>query len=649
MFTLEKSGLRTSLLKTTALCVCVGFAAPAWAANTGDAVKLDDVVISANRVATPIDRVGSSVTVITAKDIEESQATSALDMLEEVPGLTVNYNGGRGTASYLYMRGSDYTGILIMVDGMAVHDPSKPGATYDLTHISADDIERIEVLRGNQSTLYGSQAVGGVISITTKSGKNSAKLLEGNVGFEYGSFNSLKATTNLMGRYDKVYYGLSANRFSTDGFDISKVDNKTEDDGYVNTSYNLRLGADLLEDVGAVDKWNVEGQVRYMLADLDYDMSGPADNPNSQRKTERGGQFKTDLDLFDGLLANSFNVSYFQNQRDMYSNGTNRQTTNSFYDGVASQYNYKGTLRPADGHAFTFGVDHSIDDIKTDKQDRDISNTGYYGNYQVDLLDNLSLTFGMRLDDHEAFGAHTTYRTTAGYKLEETNTRFHTSFGTGFNAPSVYQLYAPDTVYNMGGGPIVYKLGNPDLDAETSTSFDFGIEQNLFDDRLVFDVTFYNSRIKDKISYGGSSVGYINIASSRAYGVEMSVDAEVTDEINLSWNHTYNEARDNTNGHSMSGQPKHEGGLNVRYAPDYVEGLSVYTKARYSTWRFDSYRNGYPYTGGFIVWDLGGRYNLTDDIVLNARIENLLDKQYYTKGQYEQGGIAGYVGVNFKF
>lgn len=600
--------------------------------------SLGTMTVSANRTETAVAASGSSVTVITAEEIEKKQAVTALDVIQDVPGVTLYRRGGVGKSSSISIRGIPSKGVLVLVDGMNVADPSASPTVYDLTNLMANDIERVEVLRGNQSTLYGSSAIGGVISITTKSGKGSGKVLTGEAGAEWGSFATAKSFVNARGESGNVYYSGAVSGFTSQGTDIAR-EGPDEADGYKNGSVNLRVGSDLLTDVGIVDRLNVETNLRYLKAHSEYDDWGGSSTTDADLKTrniEQGGQVKVNLDLWDGLLANSFTVSQARTRRDEYRD----DARDAFYDGEITRYEYQGTLKPVEHHTFVFGADHQREhaDFSTSwgsSLTDSVGNDGTFFNYIVEPVDNLTLTAGVRVDDNDTFGDHTTWRTTASYRIPATGTRFHAGYGTGFRAPNLSELYTPT-------------YGNPDLKPEKSRGYDVGFEQSLFDDRLTFGSTFFNTRLNDAISSDPATWQNVNIASARSFGFENSVSAEITDEISLTINHTYLQARDNATGEVLNTQPHHSANLRATYAPEAVPGLSTWTAVRSASWSYDAYA-AKPYLGGYAVWDLGASYPITEWATVYGRLENLADKQYDTKGGYAEPGRAGYVGLRAKF
>lgn len=607
-------------------------AAPALADEAQDLGKL---VISADRTATPVAQTGSTVTVITAEDIAKKQAVTALDVIREVPGISSYGNGGLGKSTSLSIRGMGDTYIKILVDGMDVSDVSGASSSYDLTHLLADDIERIEVLRGNQSTLYGSSAIGGVISITTKSGKGSGKAIGGDGGVEWGSYGTARGHVNARGESGGVYYSAGVSGLTTQGFDVSPIgtNNTGESDGYKNRSINLRVGSDLVTDLGILDRLNVEALGSTIEGHTEYDGSATADNDRDIRSVQRSGKVSATADLFKGLLGNTLSAAQSRTRRDYYTN----DKRNNYFDSEITKYEYTGTLKPLDHHTVVFGADHERQHMRTySVSAKEITNDGYFANYQLGLLDDaLTLTAGARQDDHSAFGDTTTHRATAAYRIAEWGTRLHASYGTGFRAPSLYQLYDPT-------------YGNPDLKAEESRGYDIGIEQSFLDDRLVIDTTFFNTRLNNAITYDSTASKYAQTASARVFGQETSATAQVTDEISVSAGHTWMQARDNTTGQVLATRPHHQGNVRVAYAPEEVRGLDTWAKARFATWSYDTY-NSKPFVGGYTVFDLGATYAITDWASVYGRIENIADKDYHTKGWYAESGRAGYVGMRMKF
>jgi vitamin B12 transporter len=621
-----------------------------------DAEDLGKVVVSANRIATPISEVGSSVTVVTSEEIEKAQAKTLLDIIENTPGINVMSYGGQGKTSEFYMRGMPSKNVVLLIDGIDMKFPMWSMMPSNISTFLGDDVERVEILRGNQSSLYGANAVAGVIDVTTKTGKNSSSPFGGTAGFEAGSYNTYRETGNLYGRTGKVYYGASVSNLTSDGVDVTKNIDAKEADFTKNLTFGAKIGSDLVENVGILDLLNVEGVVKTIDSSSGGDTSSPVTDSDTRNESRvRIGKFDVNANLWNGRLKNRVSVSEL-NQHDRYYVNEARNNTNGVYDATRDKYEYQGTLKLADNHSLVFGADHARESgyysykqsaagKGTSKSSND--NDGLFANYMMQFLEkSLTLNFGVRQDDNERFGDETTYRTTASYLIPgDTGTRLHSSYGTGFNAPSMFMLYG-------------VKYGNPDLKPEESRGYDFGVEQRLLKDRIVLDSTFFKNNINNEISTHASTATpsgtqYYNVASSRNFGVENSMMAEITSELRSTVSYTYLQPRDNTNGSSMTSRPHHTGSLRLDYSPDEVPDLNTWVKISAVS------HNKFAYTpstaskpnenGGYGIVNLGADYKIVEGVKVYGRVENLLDKNYNQYTYYGTPGLSGYVGVKASF
>lgn len=638
--------------------LAAGVAALAFApvpAQAQSAQNLGTMVISANRTETEANKVGSSVTVITAEEIEKTQAATLEDVLEDVPGLYVYSNGNAQNNTRFKLRGFDSGRVLVLVDGVKIDNQASQMYDRPYNHLQAADIERVEVLRGNQSSLYGSDAIGGVISITTKSGRNSSKILEGVATAEVGSFVTRRGSVSAWGRYGDVYYKAAGAGLATHGDDNRPMVDPDEADGSRSVNYDFKVGADALKDVGILDLLNVEATYNTMRGDAEYDSatSGMAGNPATadtegflHQETDTA-RIQVNAKMFDGRLDNTFSASrmdaYVVARSDRYSGSANR------YWGDLEKYEYQGILRPFDGHSLVFGADQERDHFRTkasSSQNAALVNSSVFGDYAVDVTDNLTLSAGLRRYSHDTFGETTTYRTTASYRVPETGTRLHGSYGTGFKAPTLVQaLYNRETAVANGF--------DETLNPEESRGYDVGVEQSLLGDRLVTDVTFFNNRMTDAIESRGPSGNryYVNIGSVRNMGFETSADFDVTDEVRLSGTYTYTQSRDNATGLQIDQTPVHQGAMRVAYAPKAVEGFDTWMRMRAAGKSFDtpSTKIGRKEVGGYATFDLGADYEIDKSFSVYGRVENLLDKNYGQMYGFENAGIGAYTGLRVKF
>ncbi len=591
--------------------------------------EIEDVVVTATRMETPISMVGSSITVIDAEELEREQAREVIDVLRKVPGVSVTQTGSMGAYTNVYMRGMEGYHTLLLVDGVELADPSRAQPSYDFGHLMVGDIERIEVVRGPQSTLYGGDAIGGVINIITKKGKGKPKV---SALAEIGSFRTKDLRTSVRGSQNKVNYGASVTYLDSGGFSTADERNgNTEDDGYENVTVNTNFGVDV------TDTFDLEAKLRYMRAHYEYDnwSGGKAiDADFNAYRREKSAYLGGNLSFFDGRLNNKVGLSYVTAQRDMYigSNRSNASNPGTYYDGAKRKVEYQGNLDISKDQAVVFGAETEQESTEQSGIDKKVRNNGYFANYQITALDNLSLSAGVRLDDHQKFGNHSTYRLTGAYTFDATQTRLHSSFGTGFRAPSLYELYE-----NVYGG------GNEDLEPEESRGWDFGVEQTFWDDRVLVDVTYFRNTTKNLISWVGS--GYVNINRAQSQGVENTLSAELTDNLSLTGTYTYTLAKNKSTGQSLTRRPKHEATMTLGWEPTdrLTTDFSVRAKGR----TFDGATK--DYMGGFMTLDAKTAYTLNETVTVYGRAENLLDKDYQEASTYGTPGRAFYVGVRTQF
>lgn len=600
------------------------FTAPALAEENRDATH-GEMVVTANRVETESEKIGSAVTVITAEQIERSQKQTVAEILRDVPGLAVSQTGGAGRTTAIRIRGAESYHTKVIIDGIDMSDPSRSQPQYEFGNLLTADIERIEVVRGPQSLLYGGDALGGVINIVTRKGQGKPKVT---ANAEIGSAHTYTAGTSISGSQDRVSYALGVNHFETDGISAASDRNgNTENDPYRNDSFNARLGLRL------TDIWDVEASGRYMRSKVDYDdwTTRAVDDTDQMNSTERSGRIATTLALLNGRFRNTIAYSLSEAERDIDNGSSFWGSRYSFFDGETAKLEYQGTAKLApDNHTVVFGAENKQDSTKQSDISKDVSDNGYYADYQFSPVDSLFLTMGGRLDDHETFGTHKTGRGTAAYLVDATATRLHGSYGTGFRAPSLYELFHPT-------------YGNQGLKPEESRGWDFGVEQQVLNGRGGMDVTWFDNRIQNLIQWQNNK--YINIASTRSRGAELGGHFDVTQALRLNTTYTFTDSRNNTTGQILARRPKHQASLGAAWEP--LEGVTTDATMRAVGRQYDSATSNY--VGGFVTFDLAASYQLTDWAKIYGRVENLLDKQYEEVDTYGTYGRMVFAGVKASF
>ena len=607
---------------------------------------LPDTVVTATFVPTAAEAVGSAVTVITGEQIAKSQSRIVSEILREVPGLAVNRSGTVGSFTQIRIRGAEGNHTLVRIDGIEVNDPSG-GSEFDFGSLRAADIERIEVLRGPQSALYGSDAIGGVINIITKRGQGPATA---HLDLESGSFRTGQVAAGVRGGRHGFHYSVGASGFTTEGISAApKSEGNREADGNENRTVNIKFG------VTPTDNLNIDFVGRYVNYTTETDLQ-PAvagiirtvDSDSKTRTIKRTGGARLTYSLFDGDWEHIIGVSGHEELAD----ATTNDATTFEADGEKVRFHYQtnilfDTPSVANGeHGLTFLAEREDDAQFTlsafGGTDREITNLGYVGEYRVGLWEQLFLTVAGRYDDNDIFKNATTYRLTAAYHQQDLGTRLHGSYGTGVKNPTLFELFGASANFR----------GNPNLTPESSTGWDSGIEQRLFADRLTIDATYFNNRITNLIQGSGTTSRNLN-GTSKIQGLELTLDAEIVDGLELTGQYTYTDTKD-TNGTDLVRRARHMASLNMNYS-FLDERADVNLGIDYNGAQKDIQFSNFFATRStvtlddFVLLNVAGSYKLTDNVKLTARLENLLDQDYQEVFGFDAPGIGGYFGVRTSF
>ena len=617
-------------------------------AEPGD-TTLEPMVVTANRYETPIDEVGGSITVITSKEIEQSRKTTVLELLRAVPALDVVRSGGPGQTTSLFMRGANSEHTLVLLDGVELNDPSSTGGRFDFADLSTDNVERIEILRGPQSTLYGSSAMGGVINIIAKRGKGNPK---GFVSAEGGTYYTSQERAGISGGIDAVNYSLGVSRLDTGGFSAAdSTYGNSEKDGYGRTALNSRIG------FTPTKKLNVDLMLNYLQSRTALDNGGGAgqDDPNYYATSEQiSFRARTDLSLFDDFWIQKLGVSF----NDLDRNGNN--SFDASHPSDMEKYNYHGRtvkvdwqhiLNPHKTNALTFGLERKEEyansgyysesvwgPYSSEWKEQHASLTGGYIQDRISLWDRWFTTLGVRVDSHSRFGEKATYRFTSAYTVKETGTTFKGSYGTGFKAPSLYQLHAP-----------IY--GESSLKPEKSTGWDVGFEQCVPILKASIGATYFDNDFDDMISFDSARSKYENISTAKTRGVEASVTVKPLPELSVKGSYTYTKTKDGSTGLELLRRPRNKFGFDANYNPMKNANLNV--NVIYVGSRVDNSYSGYTATRvrmpNYVVVNLAASYDINKNIQLFGRIDNLLNRYYEEVWGYGTSRIAAHGGVKLTF
>lgn len=596
------------------------------AAFAQESTTLSPVVVTANRTPVPADHVGSSVSVVTREELQQRGITRVFDALKFVPGITVSRNGGVGGVSTVRMRGSSSGQVKVMVDGMPINDVSGVDASYDFNNLSVNGIDRIEVVRGPQSTLYGSDAIGGVINIITRKGEDGKSRTAYAGG---GSYNTYEAGAELYDSNDKWQYGLAANYFQNDGWSHSDAGN--ERDGAENSNLNASLGYAFSDDL------RVLAQGGYSRLYSEFDPQATVDGPAYLEKEVYTGQLKTEWQQNDAWL-HTLSLQAVETDRS-FDEPVGFYRYSSF-DATTLAAEYQSTITLAENQTLVAGLRTERQEAKGTSTsfgttstdfDGELDNHSIFAEYLVNLTEATTLTLGGRYDNHDIFGGHTTGRATLSHDLTDT-TRLHASVGSGFKAPTLYQLYSA--------------FGTPTLDAEESLGFDAGVDQSFMDERLRLSVTGFYNDYDDLIDFDSVTFTYANIAEARAWGFENEAQFDVTDNWLVKAGYTYLNSEDKQTNRVLPRRPKHTFTFGSAYS--FEQGANLGFDLRYLSRQLDS-NFSTANTSTFTVVDLYGTYPITEKWELYGRVDNLFDRDYEEVNNFRATGLAGYGGVRVRF
>ena len=660
------------LLLTTATPV-IAQTAPATAPGG------DDIVVTATRSGDPIpaELIGSSVTVIDNQDLQDRQTRILSDVLRDVPGVAVNRSGAVGDLTDVRIRGSEADQVLVFVDGIKADDPYI--SRYNFGTLINDEASRIEVLRGQQSSLYGSDAIGGVISYTTLSGREAPGI---SLRAEGGSMGTYDGGARVAGVNGTVDYALSSSYHHTDGYAVAPGGSRDLGSNNLGVSGkanwtpapNLKITA-----VGRYSWSKADSDDAQIAANspviLGYPVSTTVDTPDTFGTT-RGwyGLVGAELSLFDNVLTTALNATIADTTSSAYDFGSP-----SFGDhGRRYRGSFTSTARFGNEHVknrVTVVVDAERQDFQNttpggysnDSQHR-IDTLGFVTQYDLTVDDRLAISGSARIDANSQFSDDATYRATASY-LFPTGTRIHAAYGTGVKDPSATELY------DYSSGQFV---GNPLLKPEKSQGWEAGLEQKLFAGRATIGATYFNNRFLNQIQTTYTLVGdsylqtpYNDPGRSRQRGVETYASARIG-ELRLDATYTYLHAPQTvsvlTEPFAVGGdfqapasvttqavrRPKDIASFNATWAPQALPITATLT-VRYNGKQTDYAFGGAPGYGQFLVdlkaytlVSLAATWDINPHVQVFGRIENLADQHYQEVFTYQAAGRAAYGGVRLK-
>ncbi|MFT6984925.1 MAG: vitamin B12 transporter [Psychromonas sp.] len=596
--------------------------------------KEDDIVISASRVESKRIESGSSITVFDAQYLKENQARTVAELLQDVPGVSVASNGGLGKKTSVFIRGASSSNTVVIIDGVKVTDQSSAAGGFDFAHLMTDNIERIEVLRGSQSALWGSDAMGGVINIITKKGKAG---FHPTATIEIGTNHYHKESINLSGAKNNSHYSLSASNLETDGRSTKNGElDDPDDDGYKNQNVMLKAGHQFN------DIFSLDGVMNYTRTESEYDtdaydpvtyqqIQNIVDNHSKVR--QRLVKINSHLNLLDNQWKNRLSLAYADSVSENYeANGYYGPYTKNSGDNIKAdlQSDYFLNNRGDFNHRFTVVVETEKSTYQPWSviEEQEMRSSAAIAEYGVDWSKTIFLTASLRRDFNSDFDNTTTHKIAlTGWATE--GIRLHASQGSGVKNPTFSQLFG--------------SYATPDLNPESSDSWDAGIEYNFENINGYIDLTYFDANYNDAIRYDFNTYSYVN-QDEKSNGIEVSTFFKVTQALRVNAAYTYMETEDGTADHNeLLRRPKHAASLNSNYK--YTEKLSANIGVRYIGERLDY---GNIDLDDYTVINIGAAYQINKHIAVSARLENAFDKEYEEVSGYNTDPLSAYLGISFK-
>lgn len=607
---------------------------PIWA----EEIELEKIVVTPSRIEEPSQATASTIHVLLGKELEEKGVFFIKDALREINGIDLASSGGLGAATSIFLRGANGAQTRVMIDGVKIYDPSSVDASYDFAHLAINNVEKIEILKGPQSSLYGSDAMAGVINIITKKGYGRPKILWFSEG---GSFYSFYQILEMSGQQDKFHFSFGASRFDTKGFSKAKEkNNNPEDDPYQNTSISLRLDYDLLPalTLALINRYN---HSRTEYDDYDFINHIPIDDPDRISWNDEGfSSFLLEQKIAD-FYKHKIQFSFTHNYRRGEDN--NDEYERDWYRGKTYQFNWQIELDLTDFEKIVTGIDYLREKADTyyyhglfgesDFPKSTANIKGFFLENKLNLFKNLYFNTVYRKDRHSNFKDHDTYKIEVSYLIDKTHTRLKGLFGTGFKNPSLYQLYAPA----MWGFPV----GNPHLKPEESEGYEGGFEQEFFDKKILFAVSYFHTNFKNLIDYVFGT-GYINLNKAKTRGIETNLKFK-KDNFYFSLGYSWLDTENKQTGEELLRRAKNKVNFDFNW--------------NFSRWDLNfqlgyvGHRRDYPeeLLKSYVLANLSLNYKVNKNFIIFGRIENLFNQKYEEIKGYQTPKFSIYGGFKLEF
>jgi len=593
---------------------------------------MDEVVITANKFPQKESGTGKLVSIITKDQIEKSGGKDLSQLLNEQTGMIINgATSNQGTYKSVYVLGATSAYTLIMLDGVPLNDPTGVGGTFDIRLLSLDNIERIEILKGSQSTLYGSNAVAGVINIISKKPVTTKPLFNGLM--TYGSYNSFKGSANISQKTKFLEYDVTYSYNTTDGISEAKDTTSHADfdkDGFKQHAIQAVLG------INITDKFRLSPYYRFTEFKGGYDADAFIDAPNHYTASLVNTGLTGHFVYRSGTLH--LNYGYDLTKRDYLSQFGDFSTKGKFHQGEAyADHHFNDNVQLVAGISYQ--------SYRIDAPDTTNSIISPYASLILKAKKGLNVEIGGRFNHHNQYGNNFTYSFNPSYLIHD-RLKLFVNVTSGFRPPSIFELFG-----TFGS--------NPNLKPERSATQEAGAQAMLLDKKLEFTITGFNRNINDVIIYDAN--GYANRDKQHDYGAELEVGYSFSKQLSLKINYAYVDGRitqkvsaKDTSYYNLIRRPKNNAHIFIDYQAS--KNFFISTSLQITGKRTDTYYDPATFLPSevdlkaYILWNLYAEYNFAKQ-KLNVFIDakNLTDKKnYYEIYGYSVQGLNITGGIRFK-
>ena len=615
----------TKFFITTAIAaLCVQ---PAWAEDSTDT----EIVVTASGFEQPRLETGQAITVIDKDRLGTLQATSIADALATLPGVRVATRGGVGGQASAFIRGGNSSQTLVLIDGVRINDPSSPNGAYDFGALLTGNIDSVEVLRGPNSIIWGSQAIGGVVNVRNIVPTDGFAV---SASGEYGAYDTAQVRANISGSSGMFEGSLGGGYFTTDG--ISSLITGTERDGYENTSANGRLKVNLSDDFSL----DFRGYYNNGLVEYDSPFGAGGNALPVSRNEQYIGYAGANIALLDGRLHSR--ASYARTDISRVGTDPVVFSFNNFdVKGTIDRFELHNSLDLIDAVTVVFGAEHeriyastsfegAVPDIARDRV------TSGFVQAIVRPAAGLTLTGGIRHDDYSTYGGHTTLGGNIAYTPNDGQTVLRATYGEGFRAPTLTEGQPP--------------YGNPNLKPETARNFDLAAEHGFLNGKARVGVTYFNRKSKDLITFSFVTFQSENIQRVNNGGVEFELSLKPTSTLDVRANYSIVNAINRSPGaqfgNRLALRPRDSANVSVDWQTPF--NLSVGASLAIIGDSFDNLANTVR-LDGYALANVRASMPIGDSFEVYGRVDNVFDTEYEIVKNYGTYGRNAHIGLRAKF